>query len=96
MPQVGFESTIPVFERAKTVHALDRAATVIDNQYKMRSRDSSVGTATGYGLDGRGSIPGRGKIFLLSTVSIPVLRSNQSSYPMGTGGSFRGVKAAGA
>jgi hypothetical protein len=29
MPQVGFELTIPVFERAKTVHALDRAATVI-------------------------------------------------------------------
>jgi hypothetical protein len=29
MPQVGFEPTIPVFERAKTVHALDRAATVI-------------------------------------------------------------------
>jgi hypothetical protein len=27
---VGFESTIPVFKRAKTVHALDRAATVID------------------------------------------------------------------
>jgi hypothetical protein len=29
MPGVGFEPTIPVFERAKTVHALDRAATVI-------------------------------------------------------------------
>jgi hypothetical protein len=29
MPQVGFEPTIPVFERAKTVHALERAATVI-------------------------------------------------------------------
>jgi hypothetical protein len=29
MPPVGFETTIPVFERAKTVHALDRAATVI-------------------------------------------------------------------
>jgi hypothetical protein len=29
MPQVGFELTIPVFERAKTIHALDRAATVI-------------------------------------------------------------------
>jgi hypothetical protein len=28
MPPVGFESTIPVFERAKTVHALDLAATV--------------------------------------------------------------------
>jgi hypothetical protein len=30
MPQVGFELTIPVFERAKTVHASDRAATVTD------------------------------------------------------------------
>jgi hypothetical protein len=29
MPQVGFEPTIPVFVRAKTVHILDRAATVI-------------------------------------------------------------------
>jgi hypothetical protein len=29
MPRVGFEPTIPVFERAKTVHDLDRAATVI-------------------------------------------------------------------
>jgi hypothetical protein len=29
MPRVGLEPTIPVFERAKTVHALDRAATVI-------------------------------------------------------------------
>jgi hypothetical protein len=28
MPLVGFESMIPVFERAKTVHALERAATV--------------------------------------------------------------------
>jgi hypothetical protein len=26
MPRVGFEATIPVFERAKTVHALDRSA----------------------------------------------------------------------
>jgi hypothetical protein len=30
MPRAGFELTIPVFERAKTVHALDGAATVID------------------------------------------------------------------
>jgi hypothetical protein len=29
MPPVGFESTIPVFEREKIVHALDRAATLI-------------------------------------------------------------------
>jgi hypothetical protein len=31
--QAGFEPTIPVFERAKTVHALDRAATVISKQH---------------------------------------------------------------
>jgi hypothetical protein len=29
MPRVGSEPTIPVFQRAQTVHALDRAATVI-------------------------------------------------------------------
>jgi hypothetical protein len=29
IPQLGFEPTIPVFERAKTVHALDGAAIVI-------------------------------------------------------------------
>jgi hypothetical protein len=37
MPQVGFEPTIPVFEREKTVHALDRAASVIG-----RMTDSNV------------------------------------------------------
>jgi hypothetical protein len=31
MPLVGFKPTIPAFERAKTVHASDRAATVIGN-----------------------------------------------------------------
>jgi hypothetical protein len=29
MPWVGFEPTIPAFQRAKTIHALDRAASVI-------------------------------------------------------------------
>jgi hypothetical protein len=29
MRKMGFESKIPVFERAKTGHALDRAATMI-------------------------------------------------------------------
>jgi hypothetical protein len=28
MPWMGFEATIPVYERAKTVQALDRSATV--------------------------------------------------------------------
>jgi hypothetical protein len=31
MPRVGLEPTTPVFKRAKTVHAFDRAATVIGN-----------------------------------------------------------------
>jgi hypothetical protein len=29
MPWVGFEPTIPVFEWAKTVHAIELAATVV-------------------------------------------------------------------
>jgi hypothetical protein len=29
MSRVGFEPTIPVFEREKTVHVSDRAATVV-------------------------------------------------------------------
>jgi hypothetical protein len=33
MPRVGFEHMISVFERAKTVHALDREATVIGSSW---------------------------------------------------------------
>jgi hypothetical protein len=33
MPLVGFKPTIPVFELAKTVHALDRATTVIGSGF---------------------------------------------------------------
>jgi hypothetical protein len=33
MPRVGFEPKIPVFERAKTVHASDRKATVIGDTF---------------------------------------------------------------
>jgi hypothetical protein len=36
MPQVRFEPTTPVFKRAKTVHDLDRAATVIGINYKYK------------------------------------------------------------
>jgi hypothetical protein len=32
MPQVGFEHTIPALLSAKTVHAVDRAATVISTE----------------------------------------------------------------
>jgi hypothetical protein len=43
----------------------------------MRSQDGLVGRATGYGLDDRSSIPGRGKIFLCSTASRPALGPTQ-------------------
>jgi hypothetical protein len=49
----------------------------------QRSRDSSVGIATGYGLEGRGSIPGRVKIF-----SSPQRPDQFWGTPMGTGGEF--------
>jgi hypothetical protein len=47
--------------------------------FMRRSRDSSVGTAAGYGLDDRGqsSSPGRIKNFLFSTSSRPALGSTQ-------------------
>jgi hypothetical protein len=41
MPQVGFEPTIPAFERAKAVHALDRATTVIGNEDYCPSKISA-------------------------------------------------------
>jgi hypothetical protein len=59
----------------------------------MKSRDSSVGIALGYGLDDRGS-----------RVRVPVGAGNFSlhhrvqngSYPMGSRGSFPGADVAGA
>jgi hypothetical protein len=38
MPRVGLEHTIPPFERAETVHAVDRAATVIGRNDLGRKR----------------------------------------------------------
>jgi hypothetical protein len=38
MSRVGFEPTIPVFERAKTVHALDSAATVISEPQRLSAK----------------------------------------------------------
>jgi hypothetical protein len=46
----------------KLVYIREMLATV---QFR-RSRDSSVGIAIGYGLDGRGSIPGEGNRFFFS------------------------------
>jgi hypothetical protein len=56
----------------------------------FRSRDSSLATVTGCELNGLGSTPSRGKIFLFSTASRPALGAHPASYSMGTGGYFHG------
>jgi hypothetical protein len=61
------------------------------------NRDSSVGIATGYGLDDRGggsSSPGRVKMFHFSISSRPALGSTQPPIK-GYRGLFSGGKAAG-
>jgi hypothetical protein len=61
--------------------------------FYQRSRDSVVGIATSYGLDDQGvgvRVPVGSRIFSSSD------RPDQTSYPMGTVGSFPGGKAAGA
>jgi hypothetical protein len=46
MSRVGFEPTIPVFEQAKTVHALDCAATVIVSGYNNNNNNSDSSELT--------------------------------------------------
>jgi hypothetical protein len=58
-----------------------------------RSRDSSVGLATGYKLDGQGSIPGRGKFF--SITSGPALGPTQPPIHWEPGDLSPGIKRQG-
>jgi hypothetical protein len=62
-------------------------------------RDSSVGIAFGYGLDERGSrfrFPAGAGNFSLHHRLQNGSGARPASYPMGTGGTFPGSKAAGA
>jgi hypothetical protein len=64
-----------------------------------KSRDSSVGTALGYGLDDRGSrvrFPAGAGNFSPHHRVQNGSGAHPASYPMGTRGSFPGGKAAGA
>jgi hypothetical protein len=63
----------------------------------LESRDSSVGIATGYGLDRRGSILDSGKRFLFSLLHSFQTDSgaHPASYSMRMGGSFPRVKRPG-
>jgi hypothetical protein len=63
------------------------------------SRDSSVGIALGYGLDDQGSrvrFPAEAGKFSLHNCFQNGSGAHPASYPVGTGGSFPGGKAAGA
>jgi hypothetical protein len=65
----------------------------------IRSRDSSVGIALGYGLDDRGSrvrFPAEAGNFSLHHRVQNGSGAHPASYPMGTRSSFTGGKAAGA
>jgi hypothetical protein len=57
-----------------------------------RSRESSVSIGTGYGLDGRGSIPSIRKIFLFSIASRPALGPIQPPMQCVQWAISRGVK----
>jgi hypothetical protein len=69
------------------------------NHSNIKSRDSSVGTATGYGLDEGGSSfrfpAGAGNFSLHHRVQTGS-GAQPVSYPMGAAGIFPGSKAAGA
>jgi hypothetical protein len=58
----------------------------------IKCRDSSVGIATGYGLEGRDSISRRGKIFIFSTESTLALGPTQPPIQWVQGEISPGVK----
>jgi hypothetical protein len=58
----------------------------------MGSRDSSVGIATGYGLDGPGSTPAGARYFSVLHSVHAGSEAHPASYPVGTGGSILGVR----
>jgi hypothetical protein len=71
---------------------------IISVQIITKSRDSSVGIALGYGLDDRGSrvrFPAGAGNFSLHHRVQNGSGAHPSSYPMGTRGSFPGVKRPG-
>jgi hypothetical protein len=68
-----------------TLHVSDRSLTV---SYRMCTCETVL-RATGYGLDGPSSIPGRAKISLLHSVQT-CFGAHTASYPMDTEGEFPG------
>jgi hypothetical protein len=61
----------------------------------LKNRDRSVGMAKGYGLDGRGSMLGQGKIFLFNIASRPALWPTQPPIQLVPGAFPPGIKRLG-
>jgi hypothetical protein len=80
-------------------HADNKTSPLCARFVHCESRDSSVGVALGYGLDDRGSrvrFPAGAVNFSLHNRVQNCSGAHPASYPMGTGGTFPGGKAAGA
>jgi hypothetical protein len=89
-------------EFSNSCHVLRGAVVSITRRmllaHHIKSRDSSVGVALGYGLDDRGSrfrFPAGSGNFSLHHRVQTGSEAHPASYRMGTGGSFRGDKEVG-
>jgi hypothetical protein len=101
VPRMGFEPTIPAFERTKAVHVIDRAATVIYNgdiQIRISQRDYiCIVTVLGAELNGESAFDSRRRQRIFSSLLLPEVL-DPASYPRGNRGFFsmdlsgRGVK----
>jgi hypothetical protein len=83
--------TVPILSQVKPIHTLIYNLLLSSD---VRSRDSAVGIATGYGLNDRG-------VGVRVSVGSRIFSSQRldrlcGPHPMGTGGPFPGSKAAGA
>jgi hypothetical protein len=105
MEAAGFSKTFVSYRDTTQRHNLNTTSTWIIRDaftYSMeeiKSRDSSVGIALGYGPDDRGSrvrFPAGAGNFSLHHSVQNGSGAHPASYPMGTGVSFPGGKAAGA
>jgi hypothetical protein len=72
MPQVGFETKIPESEREKTVHALDRAATVTGSK-KINIYKNPFIVSKNISSSYPGGTSKRGPKFQLSFMLLPLL-----------------------
>jgi hypothetical protein len=96
MTRVGFEPTIPAFQRAKTVHALDHAATLNGIYMHMQQENTPLNIGTFHRSRGGSSSPGLGQNFSLLRVVQTGSEAHPPFYQRGTRGSFPEGKFVGA